>query len=398
MHRGVYACTSVETHGIDIGSPKKKIVMNKSVYSAVLLLLFRWALAPAQNMVVNSTFEGKCVHRGYAQIGKANGWSDANGGTADLFDHNKAKCKHAPNGTPSNYMGYQTPVGGTNYAGIVAFYDDGAPSGDAPSRPGEGYKRYSEYLQGEFREPLVAGAVYQVSFRVSLADKSGRAVSCIGALLSKEQVNQKNNSFLMQTPQFISHRVLSDTANWLVLSGAYIASGGEKYITIGCFKDELFEVVKVVGPAQNDSRKAYYYISDVSVSPYGSVTPSLDALVLGIDYVELMSVLFDTGSSQIKPGSGAELDEVAAWMTRYPDQHFFIAGYTDAQGGDAVNDALSRERASSVKQYLMSKGVNADHLATEGFGSANPVEFKYRSHLNRRVEIYLLNVNSVSTL
>lgn len=354
----------------------------------------------SQNMVVNSTFEGKCVHSGYAQIGKANGWSDANGGTVDLFDKEKAKCKNSPNAVPQNYMGYQASGDGQNYAGIVAYYDDGTAfdSSSAINLGEQGYKRYTEYLQGELREPMVAGAVYQVSFRVSLADKSGRAVSCLGALLTSQKVEQKNNSFLNLTPQFISHRVITDSVNWVTLSGSYIASGGEKFLTIGCFKDEQFEVVTVVPEDKNDSRKAYYYLSEVSVTPYGGLTPSLDALVLGVDYVELMNVLFDTGSSTIKPSFNSELDEVATWMVKNPDYKFFIAGYTDLQGGDAINDPLSRDRAKSVKDYLVSKGAKAGNIATEGFGSENPVEYKYKSHLNRRVEIYMYNINRVSTL
>lgn len=349
----------------------------------------------SQNMVVNSTYEGKCIHHGFAQIDKANGWSNANGGTVDLFDKEKAKCKNSPNAMPQNYMGYQQSGDGQNYAGLTAFYDDDAAFDSTSSLPllAGGYKRYTEYLQGELREALVAGNVYQVSFRLSLAEKSGRAVSCMGALLTSQKIEQKSNTFLNKTPQFISHRVISDSVNWIVLSGAYVATGGEKFITIGCFRDADFQVEKVVPENKNDSRKAYYYVSEVNVAPYGSMKPNLDAIVLGVDYVELMNVLFDTGRSEVKPSFSPELDEVATWMVTYPDYKFFIAGYTDQQGGDAINDPLSRERARNVKKYLVSKGAKESNILTEGFGSENPVEYKYKSHLNRRVEIYLYNTN-----
>jgi hypothetical protein len=301
---------------------------------------------------------------------------------------------------PHNYMGYQMASDGQNYAGIVAYYDDGTLLDSVAdlSISESGYKRYTEYLQGELREPMIAGNIYQVSFRVSLADKSGRAVSCLGTLLTNQQVDQTSNTFLTQTPQFISHRIISDSVNWVILSGAYIATGGEKFITIGCFKDELFEVRDVSPVNGNDSRKAYYYLSEVSVSPYSNLKPSLDAVLLGVDYVELMNVLFDPGSSQIKSSFNSELDEVAGWMNNYPDFQFFVAGYTDQQGGDVINDPLSRERARSVKKYLVSKGAKESNIITEGFGSENPIENKIKSHLNRRVEIYLVNSNRVSKL
>lgn len=353
-----------------------------------------------QNMIVNSTYEGKCIKNGYAEITKANGWSNANGGTVDLFDKKKAKCKNSPNAMPHNYMGYQMAGDGQNYAGIVAYYDDGTllDSASDITLVETGYKKYTEYLQGELREPMIAGNIYQVSFKVSLADKSGRAVSCLGALLTNQKVDQNSNTFLAQTPQFISHRIISDSVNWVTLSGAYIATGGEKFMTIGCFKDDLFEVVDVSPVNGNDSRKAYYYLSEVSVTPYLNLKPSLDAVLLGVDYVELMNVLFDTGSSQIKGSFNSELDEVAQWMNNYPDFQFFIAGYTDQQGGDVVNDPLSRERARSVKKYLVSKGAKENNIITEGFGSEHPIENKIKSHLNRRVEIYLVNSNRVSQL
>jgi OOP family OmpA-OmpF porin len=356
------------------------------------LLLFH--AAGSQNLVVNTTFEAKTIRSGYGEIIKAQSWGNANRGSADLFDKRKAAVKTSPNGIPYNYMGYQPSGDGQNYAGIVAYYDDS----DRWLPFSKGYKRYSEYLEGEFREPMVAGMVYEVSFRVSLADKSGRAVSCLGALLTTEKVKQDNNTFLSLQPQFISHRVISDSVNWVILSGAYVASGGEKYITIGCFKDDYFTVETVAATNRNDSRKAYYYVSEVSVKPYVSSRSNLDAMVLGVDYVEIMNLQFASGSAYITQQFYPELDDIAAWMVRYPDYRFFIAGYTDGQGTTAANNQLSAERARSVKDYLVSKGVKADNIFTEGFGSENPVENKWKSEKNRRVEIYLYTVNKLSRL
>lgn len=347
----------------------------------------------AQNMVTNSTFEAKSISSGYGGIVQANAWQNANAGSVDLFDKSKTTCKTSPNGIPNNYMGYQPSSDGQNYAGIVAYYDDGKNAG-LPAD--DGYKRYTEYLEGAFREPMVAGMVYEVSFRVNLADKSGRAVSGIGALLTTEKVKQKNNTFLEQQPQFISHRIISDSVNWVILSGAYVATGGEKYITIGCFKDESFTVETVVSPWHNDSRKAYYYVSEVSVKPYVSSTRGMDAIVLGVDYVELMNLQFASGSAEVIPQFYTELDEIAAWMVKSPEYKFFIAGYTDGQGGAAINAPLSKSRAQSVKCYLVSKGVKEENILTDGFGSDDPIENKLKSRRNRRVEIYLYAVNKLS--
>ena len=374
---------------------------NSQTKISALLFIVAGISAPAisQNLVTNPAMEGKCVKAGYAEIIKTQTWTNANGGTVDLFDRTKPEKCHPVNGIPKNYMGTQaasTP--NTNYAGFTAFYDDGSnrPWTDSTRFNTDGYKRYTEYLQAELTEPMVAGKVYNISFKVSLAENSGRAASCIGALLTPAKVEQKSNTFLSQKPQFISHRVIKDSLNWVTMYGAYIAEGGEKFLTIGCFKDEYFQLEKVVSPMENDSRKAYYYVSDVSVTPYVPTTPDLDAILFGVDFIELIDLQFATGSSEITPAFYPQLDGIASWMNNHTNHSFFIAGYTDKTGTDAINDPLSVKRAESVKNYLVQKGVKESNLVTKGFGSNNPIEYRIKSSKNRRVEIYLYSVSAVS--
>lgn len=376
----------------------------KKTLSALAILIAGLNQGFSQNLVTNAGMDAKCIPTGYGQIIKTETWSNANGGTVDLFDKTKSSKCHKANAIPENYMGYQ-PVtsSGQNYAGIIAYYDDGSNNSidslnNAVLHLKDGYKQYSEYLQGELAEPLVAGKVYQVSFKVSLAEKSGRAVSCLGALLTTSKIEQASNSFINQKPQFISHRIISNSTDWVTMYGAYIATGGEKFITIGCFKDgENFQVQNCVNPLQNDSRKAYYYVADASVTTY-IAKPDLDAIVLGVDYVELMDLNFAIASDVIEPKFYNELDEVASWMTKHPEMNFFVAGYTDKTGTNSINDPLSVNRAKAVKKYLVSKGVKESNLVTEGFGSSNPIEYKIKSRQNRRVEVYLYSVNTVSKL
>lgn len=373
---------------------------NITLYAA-LLAISTCLEVHSQNLVINDAMDARCIPTGQGMITKTKTWTNANGGTVDLFDNTISKRCRNENGIPQNYMGYQSSfTQGHNYAGIIAYYDDGSNNRTDSLNSAwlglrDGYKKYSEYLQAELSTALVAGQVYQVSFRVSLAEKSSRAVSCLGALITKEKLSQTSNSFLPMKPQFISYRIISDTSDWVTLYGAYIAEGGEKFITVGCFKDESFAVVKTVGPLQNDSRKAYYYVSDVNVSSYLS-SPQMEPIVLGVDYVELMDLQFDNGSALISPKFHTELDSVAAWMMTHPEMNFFIAGYTDKSGNDAVNDPLSVSRANAVKNYLVKKGVNENNLVTEGFGSGNPVDYKIKSRHNRRVEVYLYSLNAVS--
>lgn len=365
----------------------------------------------SQNILVDSKMQDlTCNSYGYGKITATKNWSNANDGSTDLFINKKC---HKENGIPVNFIGSQKPLTG-NYAGVTAFMENGRNKHfkgeiyDASSiNKKDGYKGYTEYLQGETMQPLEAGKVYNVSFNISLADKSARAVSCFGVLFSDVKMGrtdkqkcsgeyvQGGNSYIKSQPQILSHRIISDSVNWVTISGNYIAKGGEKYLTIGCFPDENFKVKNLVGREDMDSRKAYYYISDVSVEPYNA-KPKMDPIVYGVEFIELTNLQFASSTALIETKYYEELDEVASWMYAHPEYRFFVAGYTDMPGGDKINDPLSNERAKAVKNYLVNKGVKSENIYTEGFGSEFPLENKYKSRLNRRVEIYLVDGEKVN--
>ena len=69
-----------------------------------------------------------------------------------------------------------------------------------------------------------------------------------------------------------------------------------------------------------------------------------------------------------------------------------VVGFTDSEGAESVNTALSLARANSVRNYLQAKGIAAARLSAEGRGEEAPLagnDKRYGRALNRRVEIYL---------
>jgi outer membrane protein OmpA-like peptidoglycan-associated protein len=83
------------------------------------------------------------------------------------------------------------------------------------------------------------------------------------------------------------------------------------------------------------------------------------------------------------------LDAVAAIMSEYPQSKFIIEGHTDTSGPKAFNQKLSENRANSVKEYLISSGINADRMSTIGFGEDKPTvsnDTRKGRITNRRVE------------
>lgn len=101
-------------------------------------------------------------------------------------------------------------------------------------------------------------------------------------------------------------------------------------------------------------------------------------------------VLFDVGSSAIKPGGMTELNRVAQVLTQYPQTTILIAGHTDSTGAEDMNQRLSEQRAMAVKNTLVSQGVDGMRMNTIGFGETKPIADNNSEggrQLNRRVEI-----------
>ena len=99
---------------------------------------------------------------------------------------------------------------------------------------------------------------------------------------------------------------------------------------------------------------------------------------------------FDVGRSAIKPDMRPVLDQFAQGLD--PNMRVRIVGHTDSTGSDAINNPLSVERAQSVRDYLVTRGVAATRVETAGRGEREPVASNATEAgraKNRRVEIFL---------
>lgn len=101
---------------------------------------------------------------------------------------------------------------------------------------------------------------------------------------------------------------------------------------------------------------------------------------------------FETGSAKIQPKSLNYLNYLVNIMKQNPKYRLLLQGHTDNVGDEDKNVKLSQDRVDAVKAYFVSKGVRADRVSVEAFGSKKP---KYKNDnaagraKNRRVEIYM---------
>jgi outer membrane protein OmpA-like peptidoglycan-associated protein len=116
-------------------------------------------------------------------------------------------------------------------------------------------------------------------------------------------------------------------------------------------------------------------------------TPTPRGLVL-----TLGDVLFDTGRSELNPGAGRKLDQLAQFLSEHKERRVQIDGFTDSVGTDSYNEELSRRRADAVKSALLVRGIDSSRISTQGYGKAFPVASNSDSggrQLNRRVEVVI---------
>ena len=144
-------------------------------------------------------------------------------------------------------------------------------------------------------------------------------------------------------------------------SGAY-------FITLPIGKDYTFTV----------NRKGYlYYTEQYSLS--GKAADSTYQKDIALQPVTLNStfvfnnIQFATGSFQLLPISLVELDRLLLVLQENPTLKIQISGHTDNVGRPDDNLKLSDNRAKSVADYLISKGIAANRLSWKGFGATQPI-------------------------
>lgn len=234
----------------------------------IFFILHITTLGLCQNLISNGNFEEyyECIND-YGEIGIAKGWFQQVG-SSDYFNRCCMKTNFV--GVPLNFKGYQEPLDGSAYAGLFLFYFD---------------KRYEangfynrEYLQTMFTSPLQVGKRYLVSFYYSLADSSEFYTNHFSVCFSNTKFLEKVKvtESVLKCENRVSRQINKseaiDTENWNKIEFEYFANGGENYLSIGFFYDDLTKgsFKKVVKRNRfkhiNASEKdAYYYIDSVLV-------------------------------------------------------------------------------------------------------------------------------------
>ncbi len=108
-------------------------------------------------------------------------------------------------------------------------------------------------------------------------------------------------------------------------------------------------------------------VAPVAAAPAPAPKPTAEKIKLAAD------TLFDFDKAVLKPEGRSKLDQLAAQASDLKLEVILAVGHTDRMGSEAYNQKLSERRAAAVKSYLVSKGVDANRIYTEGKGESQPV-------------------------
>ena len=105
-------------------------------------------------------------------------------------------------------------------------------------------------------------------------------------------------------------------------------------------------------------------------------------------------VNFDLAKSSLKKESYAELEELVEYLEFKESVRIEIAGHTDNQGDEKSNQTLSQKRSETVRNYLISKGIDPARIVAKGYGESKPIAdngTEEGRQKNRRTEVHMLD-------
>jgi len=109
--------------------------------------------------------------------------------------------------------------------------------------------------------------------------------------------------------------------------------------------------------------------------------------------LELKNVFFYQSTDKLIESSYPELDRIVDVLKLNPSVKIELDGHTDSQGDPALNVTLSNKRVITVKEYLVSKGIDSKRISTKAFGGTKPIapnNTEENRKKNRRVEIIIV--------
>ena len=246
----------------------------------VLSLAFSLAVlfSFAQNLVPNPSFE--LTTPDCEPFPGIQGWYSPNLATPDLFTVEVETCWVHLTDQMMQELGFITPLTGNNMVGLFCAYPE---TSSIQSR---------DYLSCRLLEPLVQGEVYRVAFSTYRRSLGNYAIDQLGVYFSTDSLFFDIPDMLPVLPQWESNQLHTTSDEWTGYEFFYLATGGEQYMTFGCFRDYDEMQVVDVQTSTKDWNNAYYVFDDFSVEPavaVNSADPKLFGMTVSGDGLRIVT-------------------------------------------------------------------------------------------------------------
>lgn len=307
----------------------------------VTSLLFNSIIAKSQNLVLNPSFEDTVECPIFLLDGVENLLHWKTTSSVDYYNG----CTNGMN----YFFDKQLPATGNAYCGLYTFNPTVINS--------------REIIEGILSENLLIGTTYYFSLKINLSNYSNCLSNKFSVKFSTAPLNYDhdniNPNIVNNYAQFYIDSMITDTLNWGILNGNFIADSAYKYISIGNFYDDNNTSIYI----QNGATDCwpYYFIDDICVSA-DSVTCYNVTQVINIKKINNFDMYYDAHIKQII------IENPYGFTINYKD-----CIITDLLGKKLSFNLENLEKKIYIKMYDCKKGVYILRLSTNKFNTSKKI-------------------------
>lgn len=217
----------------------------------------------------------------------------------------------------------------------------------------------------------------------------------LATLNTKAQELQPTETMALLTVNFIDLNSPTKTSEGELVS--FVGLNDKKTYSGSTKSDGKFQILipegqKYMVKYKNYSTELDYNTIDVP-SQEGMIMFEYTLKVEKPKKYTLKDVFFDTGKATLKPESNKALNNLAEYLTNKKTVVIELEGHTDNVGEKDANQKLSEDRANSVRNYLLKKGIAPERVTAVGYGDTQPVasnDTPEGKQKNRRTQVKII--------
>ena len=205
-------------------------------------------------------------------------------------------------------------------------------------------------------------------------------------------IDQSKAAVLAQSESQRQSEIVRDTVSVEKAEEVAVANETEESVTEKASEEETVIPVKVEAakPTNSETEEEKEVLPQVEETV---LTKEKEAEIDEVFELATSTITFKSNSNELRLKSIPSLNQVYELLLANPALKIEVNGHTDSSGNAEANQRLSLRRAQRVKSYMVNKGIAAERIKAQGFGSSQPLksnDYDWGRALNRRVELRII--------